>query len=144
MALDLEAIHTAVADQIRNNVAREINVFPLRPENPPFPYLAVVPGDPYVSYHETFASSTVGALCDVQLELLIVQNARSIDAQMFILELLSAGTGENSSVVDAIETDRTLGGVVETCLALRANQFEFNDDGTVSVSLPLQIVQRRT
>lgn len=144
MALDLQAIHEAVADQIRENVARGLNVFPFMPDNPPYPFLAVVPSDPYVAYHETFASASTGAVCDVRVDLLIASSAATIDAQIFIADLLSAGTGKTSSVVDAIEADRTLGGVVATCLIARAEGFEFPEAGGVRVRLPLQIAQRRT
>ncbi len=67
MAFDPKAIREALAEQIRQNIAREVNVFAYKPANPPYPYVAVICDDPYVAYHETFSSATTGALCDYRL-----------------------------------------------------------------------------
>lgn len=144
MALDLQAIREALKAQLDEELARDINVYAYRPANPVPPYVAVISGDPYISYYETFASSAVGSLCDVQLELIIGQTADAISAQVFIDDLLSAGAGQTSSVIDALEADPTLGGVVATCIALRAGPIVFAEDGSATASVPLQIAIRRT
>jgi hypothetical protein len=146
MAFNPKEIREALAEQLRQNVARGINYFAYRPANPPVPYVAVICDDPYVGYHETFATATTGALCDVRFMIEIGHSGEAQSAQIFIDELLASGTGQQSSVIDAIEADRTIGGTVETCIVLRAGPITPTDpDRSAHFALvPLQIALRRS
>lgn len=146
MAFDPRAIREALAQQIKDGVQREVNAYAYIPDSPAYPYVGIRSGTPYVTYHETMKSASVGALCDFQLVIEVAQNARTQDAQIFVDDLVAAGTGEMSSVVDAIEADRTLGGLVDTCVCLACEQGPTTneDDGTTTAVLPVHIWLRRT
>lgn len=122
MALDIKAITSALADQIDANTSRSLACYSLQPPTvPQFPCAIVRTGEPLVAYHETFGPG-VGVLVQISLEvLLMAQGATDIDSQIVIFDLLSSGTGKTSSVIDAIEADRTLGGLVADCFVERAS-----------------------
>jgi hypothetical protein len=108
--LNLLSITTALANQIDTNTTRSLACYDLQPTTTPqFPCAIVRPADQFVSYHETFGE----VLTDVQLEVVVMASGTSDrDSQIAVLDLMSAGTGITSSVIDAIEADRTLGGAV--------------------------------
>lgn len=145
MALDLMVIHTAAVGQIQANLELEINAYPVRVGAPAWPFVTIE-GDPqeYISYYETFESTVVGALCAVKADIVIAQAGRSEDAQAFLLDLLSAGTGKTSSVVDAINDDVTLGGVVDTCICRFGRGPVQQEDGSHEARIPISIAIRRT
>jgi hypothetical protein len=144
MAFDPKAIREAIKDQLKLHIAKDIEVFEYKPASPNYPYIAILTDDPYVGYHETFKSSSTGALCDVRMLLEVAQNGEAQNAQMYVDDLLSSGTGRTSSVIDAIEADRTLGGKVDTCIVSRAGPIVPNEEGAATALLPLQIALRRT
>lgn len=115
--LDLQKIRRSLAAQIQSRITRTPNVYPYMPEAPALPAIAIVAGNPYVTYYETFGADGV---CDVQFEVRIAVEARAIDAQILLDDLLSVGAPTTSSVIDAIASDPTLGGAVATCICRTA------------------------
>ena len=116
--LDLTTIRRAVASQISANVSATIRCYAYRTDAPVFPAAVVMPSlERYVGYHDSFG---VGA-SDVALTVaLMVQRGNAKEADEQIDRFLSSGEGLTDSVVDAIGTDRTLGGVVANVIVTGA------------------------
>lgn len=119
MALDVEAIHVALADQIRAGIARgngansDITVKPYPFSAADLPRIEIHPGNPWVHYFDTFGSegiSDVNVVVVVELE---TANGATWLGQA--AGLVNAGTAETNSIVDAILADPTLGGEVQNC-----------------------------
>lgn len=138
--LDLRTVMTALANQIDSGTARSLACYDLQPPTTPqFPCVIVRPADQFVSYHESFGASV---LSDVQLEVAVMASGTSDnDSQIAVLDLLSAGTGKTSSVIDAIEADRTLGGAVENTIVRTASGLSrvIAEDGTAAVMAVLSV-----
>jgi hypothetical protein len=121
MALDLGAIRTALADQINTALAgsgRPANVFAYPPNSPELPAVLIRPRigtGTYVQYHQSFANTIRGdnALAGIELEIEVRVGGWDIDADIAMDAYLS--TGVASSIIDAVETDPTLGGTIESC-----------------------------
>ncbi len=119
MSLDLKAIRTALAAQLTANIDRATNVYAYEVDSPAYPYVIVKPaaGD-YVGYFGSFGPNGVA---DVMFELEIATIAGDpISMGIAMDAYLSSGSTFGSSVVDAVHTDRTLGGTVADCVALTA------------------------
>lgn len=125
MSLNPRAIREAIAATLRAGVAREVHVYPYPPDSPQFPCVIVHAGDSpggggeYLAYHESFSDGSVVA---VRMCLQVIYAAtRSTDSLIALDDLLAtvgssgAVSGFESSIIDVIERDRTLGGVVNTC-----------------------------
>lgn len=121
MALDLGAIRTALQDQVNIALAasdRPANVYAYAPNSPELPAVIIRPrlgtGE-YVQYHQSFANSIRGdnALAGIELEIEVRVGGWDIDAEMAMDAYLS--TGVAASIIDAVEADPTLGGVIESC-----------------------------
>ena len=121
MALDLGAIRNALADQIRAALAvsgREANVYAYPPDSPELPAVMIRPREgaaEYVQYHQTFSSNEQGdgALAGIELDIVVRVGGWDIDAQIAMDDYLSTGTA--ASVINSVESDKTLGGAIETC-----------------------------
>ena len=137
--LNLRAVMTALVNQIDINTARSLACYDLQPATTPqFPCVIVRPADQFVGYHETFGE----VLTDVQLELVVMASGTSdLDSQIAVLDLMSAGTGMTSSVIDAIEADRTLGGAVLNTIVRTGSGLSrvTADDGSVAVMAVLAV-----
>lgn len=110
VGLNLNAIVEALADQIRAGIQRDINVSPDPNSGMPLPCIEIWPGTPYVDYFGTLGPN---GNADVQLKIKI--EVDSIDATTIRLQMndyLSAGTGNSSSIPDAVMRDRSIGGVL--------------------------------
>lgn len=124
VSLDPRAIREAIVAQLRANIERDVNVYPYPPDSPVFPCVIVHAGDTpggggeYLNYHGTFSD---GSVVGVRMCLQIVYTAtRSTDSLIALDDLMStvgsgSESGYESSIIDAIEFDKTLGGVVNTC-----------------------------
>ena len=55
MPVTLSQVRTALADQLKANIDRTVNVYDYKPPVPQFPCIAITAGDPYVSYDRSFA-----------------------------------------------------------------------------------------
>ena len=140
--LDITAIRQAIADQLRTNLDRETNVYPYWVEAPQFPCVMVVPeqGGEFVSYFRTF---TAQGLSELRFELHIwTVGTDATSAQRAIDDYLSAGGDNQSSVLDAVMTDPTLNGVVESCVPLTALRGPMGPDPQRAI-VPLQVIVRK-
>jgi hypothetical protein len=145
--LDIGAIRTALAKQLRDALSDYVSVFPYRRPSMPLPALVVEPGgsegDLYVNY--TVTSGNAGSV-DMWLTLeLQVAHTEGDSAARLIDRFLSLGNPE--SILDAVHSDRTLGGVVEDCVILVGTTPEMYSPGEAAVtwrtSLPVQIITRK-
>ncbi len=117
MALNLSAIREALVNQIQAGVDVAVNVYAYMPGAPMFPCVAVVPAGEYVTFHGTFDSGPgTGGISYVNLDVHVVESGQVENAGRFVDDMLSTGTG--NSVIEAIEADVTLGGVVESCVTM--------------------------
>lgn len=138
--LTIGAICEALKAQLDANlVGRQQNVYAYPVPTPKVPSITIEPdsGD-FVDYFQTMGATGLSAL-----RLVLVMNpGPSTDAQSMFIRLydyLSAGTGNRSSVVDAVMADKSLGGVVDSCTVLRAEV----DVDSVTARLPVQILVRK-
>lgn len=118
MAVVLEVIHRALATQIANHLARDTNVYPFPVDLPVIPAISVHPASgTYIDYFSTFGPNGTSDL-KLRLKLEVDSDAESVAIQ--ICDYLSVGTDNNSSIVDAVHFDRTLGGAVDDTAVLTA------------------------
>lgn len=137
ISLDLQAIRTALKLRLNTALGDACDVYANVPDDPQVPYIGIMP-DPsgYVSYYETFGTQ---GLADVRLILVIDAGTRTIDAQIALDDYLGIGTPR--SIVSAIEADRTLGGVVQSCVALKADGPSF--EGGLIARIPVEILAKK-
>lgn len=137
MSLTLSAIREALAAQLRTETARQVTVYAYKPPTMSYPCLALVAGEgDYVTYTETFdAVATVNLVIEVHISSL------KIDEQVALDDFLSAGSANLSSIVRAVNADRTLGGVVEMCFVRGARGPTLNptDPDPLVGLVPVQI-----
>lgn len=140
MALNLETIHRALADQLRANLARDtaVNAFDIPPTT--YPSITVYP-DPagYLQYLSTFGGN---GYVDLRLRLKLEVDSDNESVFIKICDYLSAGAGFTSSIWDAIRIDKTLGGVVEDCVPSAA-EWDAESDPDVAW-IPVQILVKKT
>ena len=113
MAFDIQAIRRALAAQIRANIADDIDVYAYPNEGPTMASITVYPaaGD-YVSYFKTMGSN---GQADLVFRLKIEVGSNEIESiEMRLDRMLGSGSGNTSSVIDAILVDHTLGGTVSS------------------------------
>lgn len=119
MSFTLADIRTALKAQLMGGaLEREINVSLYgEPTEPPALYLWPTESGDYITYDQSFGNVAV----DVEFELEIdASGSDSGSVWVRIDDFLSAGVGNPSSIVDAINADPTLGGVVESCRPVSA------------------------
>lgn len=134
--LSLQAIREALATQIGDTVARHPSVFAYDPEGRSGHNIVIRPADDYVAYFGTMGPN---GLSDILLEVDIEVPGRLADSQIAMDDYLSAGTGNDSSVVDAIHANRTLGGLVDDCVCLTADGPDLTVD-PITARLHVQII----
>lgn len=140
MALNLQTIRKALADQIRGNIQRGTNVYPHRTVFV-LPCITIEPADPYVAY---FATMGPGGDSDIELDLGIhVTAGQLIDAENVVDAYLSIGSGNSSSIPDAIHKDRTLGGVVSSTVCLTAGKPQELTPGILTAVLRVAVITRK-
>lgn len=127
--LTLREIREALAAAIRDGVERETTVLAYRAASSSFPLIVLEPDGDYVDYWQSFGSSGVAV---VRLSVVIVPGRADESARIRLDDFLSAGTGNGSSVVDAVVADPTLGGVVRT-VQVGAVSVSDGDGGPVAV-----------
>ena len=118
MSLDLDRIHQAVATAVRAAVGDEFTVHAYPGEGGTGPYIEIAPGAPYVAY---FATMGTNGRADVNVTVRgfpMTGNAET--AFRRVVAYLASGTDFPRSIVDALMADKSLGGVVESCVALTA------------------------
>lgn len=148
MALDLTVIRNALATVIRGGVARTVNVHAMWPDSAIIlPAVIVIPAAEYVAYHEAFARG----LATVALEIRLYATG-TVAGQLVIDDMLSAGAGKDSSVIDAIEANRSLGGIVSDCIVRSAREVgrvDLSADGvgqslSWTATIPLDVFDPRS
>lgn len=100
--------------------------------------------DGYVDYWATFGGPI--GLAVVHLELQIRTTAADdASAQMVIDELLSVGTGNGRSLIDAIRSDHTLDGTVDDVMpcATPSRMAQFGPEGPLGAVVPVDVYVRK-
>ena len=106
--LTLGDIRNALAATITAGVDRQTNVYAYPVGDPKLPCITIEPdsGD-YVDYWLTFGAAGLAA---VRMVLVLEPGGNDpVSAGIALDDYLSAGTGNGSSVIDAVLADRTLG-----------------------------------
>jgi hypothetical protein len=141
MALTISPIREALKAQLNAVLSgRESDVKTYRVTGASvFPRITIE-ADP-VDYIDYWVTGTSVGLATVRFVLVV--EAGPVNAEGFADEsarrrlddFLSVGTGNNSSIIDAVMSDTTLGGVAETCHIPRAEV----DDATATARLPIEV-----
>lgn len=118
--LDLRAIREGLAAQIQTYVTRGTTVHAYDPGDHAGPAIIIrAASGEYVSYFSTMGGN---GYAEVFLTLELDPAAtRPADQRRAIDDYLAVGTGNTSSVVDAIHSDRTIGGLVSDVVCLTAD-----------------------
>lgn len=105
--LTLGEVRNALAATITAGVDRQTNVYAYPVGDPKYPAITIEPESDYVDYWLSFGSAGLAAVRMV----LVLEPAGNdpVSAGIALDDLLSAGTGNGSSVIDAVLADRTLG-----------------------------------
>lgn len=111
MSFDPTVIREALAARIKAGISRDVNVYPY--DTPKvMPCICIREPSDYLAYHQSFGDDN--PLVAMRLVIDIITTAPSEDGQLFLDALRAVGTA--ASVPDAIEEDRTLGGVIADCI----------------------------
>ena len=107
--MDIKAIRDGLKDRL--DTIDGLRVHDTLPDviNPPA--AVIFPDEPFIAPNEAFGKGLAEARFRV---LLYVQRVSARGAQDALDEYLSGGTGETRSLLDALEEDRTLDGVVSS------------------------------
>lgn len=134
--LTLSEIRAAIGTQLRDNIDRQTNI-DVDSEGKPAPVLRLFlqQSDP-IDYWGTFGST---GIAEARFDLVIDPGNVDQSAVIRLDEYLSVGTGNTSSVIDALMEDVTLGGAVQTC---RINSSQY-DQENVTATLSLTVVCRK-
>jgi hypothetical protein len=137
----LSQIREALRDAIEASVAAEVNVeaYPSAIEPPPPPSIVIHSAPDYIDYFVTFGENGLGA---VRFEIEINPSAEGSDYESrwkTLDEFLSTGTGNASSVIDAILADGAslgLAGCNARVTDLSVDRDEVTATMTVEVHIP--------
>jgi len=144
MALDLAAIHEALAAQVRAYIADDWNVAAYPMSGMERPLIEVWPGSEYVSPWETMSGTGIVA---VGLRLVMTIGGDWETDFLQITRALSIGTDNGTSLVDAVMSDKTLGGLVETMIAARPDSpmtwTPGNADALTTAEVPVVVYVRK-
>ena len=134
--LDLQAVHEALADQIRNNIADAGN-FTIKayPSTADRPVVEVWPDANYVTYWGTYGAAGIS---EIRLVVrLLLSGANPETEWKTVARLLNAGTAHPSSILDAVHADVTLGSVVENAFIGDATWNP--EDGAVDIPVIVRV-----
>lgn len=126
MSMDVDEVCVMLADQIAGDVP-SLAVLPYPPDQIPagvadFAYVEV----DGVDYWEAFSNG----LAFLRLQLTVnVQLVDPRSAHTRIRDLLSSGTGETRSIIDAVMADRTVGGLTGGMIVDTATRPHVESDG---------------
>ena len=142
MSLDLDAIHRGIADQLRLNMAADVNVYPWPVAAPMLDALTLEPDNDYLAYFATFGAD---GLTDLQIRIRVELDALD-DESLFVkmARFLSSGADFPSSIPDAIMQDPTIGGLVQNCVPLSAQWGIDGDLGPAVAFVPLSIIVKKS
>jgi len=140
MSLTLSTIREAIGAQLRANLSREINVDVDRAGSPaPVIRLELQESDP-IDYWLTMNGGTGNGVAEVRFDLIVDVANVDQSAVKRLDEFLSVGTGNGSSIIDALLSDVTLGGVVENVYVSGVSEY---DAINVQATLPLRVLCRK-
>lgn len=142
MSLKLSTVREAIGAQLRLNLDRETNV-DIDGAGMPAPVVRLVlqPSDP-IDYWLTMSpdGAEVGGLSEIRFDIIVDPGGVDQSSVIRLDDYLSVGTGNASSIIDALLADKTLGGVVET---IHVSGVSGYDAVNVTATLPLQVVCRK-
>lgn len=134
--LDLEAVHTALADQIRAGIA-DAGRFTIKshPAASDRPVIEVWPDGDYI---DPYGRSGPDDTSDVLLLVRVFLSGANPESEwMTVYRLLSHGTGHDSSIFNAVNADPTLGGVVHDT-AIAAHRWT-PAEGSIDIPVAIQL-----
>jgi len=114
MALDVQAIREAIATRLSDRCG--VTAYPFDVSSVVYPRMIVMPGSPFISYHETLGNGLVELAFEIEVRATATD---PIGGQLALCPFLNAGTLQDRSVLTALEevatgdTTPTLGGAVE-------------------------------
>jgi hypothetical protein len=135
MSLDLSAIRAAIIATIKPVVdTKFVSLYPYFPNAPSLPCIGVRASSNYLTYHSTFDNGPgLGGQSLVYMELHVAESGDPEDAGAFVDSMLSTRSG--ASIIEALEADRSLGGVVDDCVCLTGHMRPIGEDGGLIVGV---------
>lgn len=148
----LSDIRNAVADRIKaSGLDTHVNVFAYPPKDFPLPAVLVLPsGDTYIDYHGTFGALRVQQV-ELVVKIIVPEGGSAQSAGELMDEYLSSGTGEDSSLADAITgTGIAVGSSIADIFAARAENWAMGElvraqtTPVVSCDIPVRVALKRS
>lgn len=140
--LALQPIRVALAAQIAAYLERPTSVHPYEHGDYRRPAIIIRdrPGDDQIEYFSTMGGA---GYADVWFELTLEVSAGQLASALIAMDdYKSVGTGNLSSVVDAIHSDRTLGGLVADCTCLAASAADLDTD-PITCTFPVRVIVKK-
>lgn len=145
MALDLASFRAALAAQINSYISGSeypANVYDYAPDSPALNAVIIrpKPSDDFIAYRGTFGANAL-TTSTWEIE---VRCSNSMDGDKAMDCYMSTGTP--ASIIDAIDTDRTLGGVVGDCTIMSASSptiFDSGDRSWLAARFTLELREAR-
>lgn len=139
--LTLQTIRVAVADQLRANLDRQVTVRPYSHAGSSYPRITIRPDDPYVSYFQTMGPD---GIADVALIIRVAVWTGDQDSTENVMDdFLSVGLNNESSIIDALMADQTLGGLVQTLLPLTAGETKWGEQDGCYCDIPIIVTVKK-
>jgi hypothetical protein len=147
----LSDIREAVADRIRSSgIDSSANVFAYPPRDFPLPAVLVLPsGDTYIEYHNTYGPVRIQTV-QLIVRIIVPEGGSPQSAGELMDEYLSSGTGEDSSLADAITGTATVGSATADVIAGQAENWGMGDlvrtqtTPVVSCDIPVRVTLKRS
>lgn len=121
-----------------------LRTYDTAPDKPEVPAAVVLPDDPFINYHEAMNAG----LAILNFRVIVVVNRATVERAQDALDgYLSSGTGESSSLIDAIEADGTLGGNAADVIVDQAGRYGSQRFGTIdygTAELSVRVIEGRT
>jgi len=148
----LSAIREAVADRIRDSgIDSTVNVFAYPPKDYPLPAVLVLPAaDAYQDYYGTFGALRLQTVY-LTVRIIVPEGGSPQSAGELMDEYLSSGSGESSSLADAITASNVpVGDGTADLFAERAENWSAGDlvraqtTPVVSCDIPVRVALKRS
>jgi len=139
--LSLRAIREAFADSLRERV-EGFNVSAYPGDGRSTPRISIfASGSDYVDYWLSFGSA---GLAGIHYELWVETSAADdASAQMVLDAVLSAGDGNENSLIDAIRENNTLDGLVDDIVPTTSRIAQFGADGPIGAVVTVDVLIRK-
>jgi hypothetical protein len=147
----LSEIREGVADRIRAaGIDSIVNVFAYPPRDFPLPAVLVLPsGDTYMEYHGTFGALRLQTV-NLIVRIIVPEGGSPQSAGELMDDYLSSGTGESSSLADAITGTMTVGSATADVFAELAEGWGMGElvraqtTPVVSCDIPVRVALKRS